>query len=149
MRPTAVSVIFAIVALFGASIGNALLAAEKPVSGTVTIEQYQVAWIISGNLGGGKLSFDGKIYDFQVGGLGIGGFGASKIEATGNVYGLTKVADFSGAYGQARYGVAAADKSTGKLWLENTKGVVIELDAKRVGLALSLGADGVIIDLND
>ncbi len=39
------------------------------------------------------------------------------------------------------------DASTGELWLENTKGVVIHIDGKREGLALSMGVDGVIIDL--
>ena len=120
---------------------------DKPLSGTLTVEQYQVAWILSGNLGGGKLDYKGKTYDFTIGGLGVGGFGVSKIEATGEVYGLKRVEDFEGAYGQARYGIVAADVSTGELWLENTNGVVIHLDAKRKGLALSLGADAIYVDL--
>ena len=91
---------------------------DKPLSGTLTVEQYQVAWILSGNIGGGKLDYKGKTYDFTIGGLGVGGFGVSKIEATGEVYGLKKVEDFVGAYGQARYGMVAADVSTGELWLE-------------------------------
>ena len=118
----------------------------KPLSGAVTISQYQVAWMFSGNLGGGKLKYKGKTYDFEIGGLGIGGFGASKIEAKGEVYGLKNVADFAGAYGQARYGAVAVDKSAGELWLQNTKGVVLRLDAKRTGLALSLGADAIYVD---
>ena len=120
---------------------------DKPLSGTLTVEQYQVAWILSGNLGGGKLDYKGKIYDFTIGGLGVGGFGVSKIEATGEVYGLKRIEDFAGAYGQARYGIVAADVSTGELWLQNTKGVVIRLDAKRKGLALSVGADAIYVDL--
>ncbi len=120
---------------------------DKPFSGTLTVEQYQVAWILSGNLGGGKLDYKGKAYAFTIGGLGVGGFGMSKIEATGEVYGLKRVEDFVGADGQARYGIVAADVSTGELWLENTKGVVIHLDAKREGLALSLGADAIYVDL--
>ena len=76
-----------------------------------------------------------------------GGFGISRIDATGEVYGLNKPEDFAGAYGQAPYGAVIADASTGELWLENTEGVVVHLDAKRVGLALSLGVDGGIIDL--
>jgi hypothetical protein len=118
----------------------------KPQSGTVTISQYQVAWMLSGNIGGGKLKYKGRTYDFEIGGLGIGGFGASKITAKGEVYGLKKVADFAGAYGQARYGAVAGDVSAGELWLENTKGVVLRLDAKRTGLALSLGADAIYVD---
>src|SRR5262249_39124688 len=65
-------------------------------SGTVRIEQVQIAFIGSGNLGGGTLQFGGKSYSFSIGGLGIGGFGLSKITATGNVYNLDKLAYFPG-----------------------------------------------------
>ena len=119
---------------------------DKPLSGTLTVEQVQVAWILSGNLGGGGLDYKGNIYDFTISGLGVGGFGMSKIEATGEVYGLERIEDFVGAYGQARYGMVAADVSTGELWIENTKGVVNHLDAKREGLALALGADVIYVD---
>ncbi len=120
---------------------------DKPLSGTLTVEQVQVAFIGSANVGGGKLNYKGDSHDFKIGGLGIGGFGVSRIDATGEVYGLNKLEDFAGAYGQARYGAVIGDASTGELWLENTKGVVIHLDAKRKGLALSMGVDGIIIDL--
>jgi hypothetical protein len=117
-------------------------------SGTVRIEQVQVAFIGSGNLGGGTLKFNGKSYSFTVGGLGIGGFGISKMVATGNVYNLKDAAHFPGSYVQGRYGMAIGDASTGKLWLKNSHGVVIELEADRTGLALSLGGDAVVIDFD-
>jgi hypothetical protein len=117
-------------------------------SGTVRIEQVQIAFIGSGNLGGGTLSYQGQSYDFTIGGLGIGGIGLSKIEATGSVYNLFNVADFAGAYVQARYGLAVGALSAGELWLQNTKGVGLALRAERTGLALSLGGDAVYIDLD-
>jgi hypothetical protein len=116
-------------------------------SGTLRVEQYQVAFIGSGNLGGGTLDYQGKTMAIEIGGLGVGGFGISKITATGTVYNLHKLDDFTGAYGQARHGFALADLSGGKLWLENIDGVIIELDAKREGLAVSLGVDAVHISL--
>lgn len=114
-------------------------------TGTLTVEQYQVAFIGSGNLGGGKLTFNGKTYSFSIGGLGIGGFGVSRIKASGTVYNLKSLNDFPGAYVQGRYGYAAGDKSGGKLWLQNDKDVVIEIQGEREGLALSLGGDAVYI----
>lgn len=116
-------------------------------SGTVEISQYQVAFVFSGALGGGTLHFKGKDYPFSVGGLGVGGFGASSIEATGKVYNLEKVEDFVGAYGQARAGAVIGTDSIGTLWLENPNGVYLELNAERVGAMLSLGADAVYIGL--
>jgi hypothetical protein len=124
-------------------------AAEGPVpSGTVRIEQMQIAFIGSGNLGGGTLAFKGRSYPFTIGGLGVGGIGISKIEATGTVYDLTRVEDFAGAYVQARYGLAVGTLSTGDLWLQNTRGVGLALKADRTGLALSLGADAIYIDFD-
>ena len=117
-------------------------------SGTLTIEQVQIAFIGSGNLGGGTLIVNGQKYSFSIGGLGIGGFGVSKMEAYGSVYNLKNLADFAGAYVQARYGMAVGSASTGKLWLQNTNGVVLELNAKRSGLALSLGGDAVYINFD-
>jgi hypothetical protein len=114
----------------------------------VRIEQVQVAFIGSGNLGGGTLQFGGKSYDFTIGGLGIGGIGLSKITATGTVYNLRELAHFPGTYAQGRVGFAVGDTSAGKLWLKNSHGVVLELKAEREGLALALGGDAIYIDLD-
>lgn len=117
-------------------------------SGTLTISQVQIAFIGSGNLGGGTLSVGGRNYDFTVGGLGIGGFGISKMEAVGTVYNLKDIADFPGGYVQARYGMVVGSLSAGELWLQNARGVVLNLKAKRQGLALSLGGDAVYINFD-
>jgi hypothetical protein len=124
------------------------LAAEPKPTGQISVEQVQVAFIGSANLGGGTLQFQGKPYGFTVGGLGIGGIGISKIEATGTVYDLYKLADFPGAYGQARTGIAVGNLGGGDLWLQNPNGVYIHLEARRKGLALSLGVDGLLINLD-
>ena len=117
-------------------------------TGSVQISQTQIAFMGSANLGGGKLNFGGKSYPFTIGGLGIGGFGFSKIEAAGTVYNLKSLDQFSGAYAQGRYGLAVGDRSTGELWLTNVEGVAMSLKAKREGLALSLGGDAIYIDLD-
>lgn len=116
-----------------------------PATGTVSIRQVQVAFIGSGAIGGGTLRFNKRNYDITVGGLGIGGIGASRLTATGSVYRLAKVEDFTGAYIQIREGWAIGDQGRGTLWLRNAKGVVMRLATKRRGLQLSLGADGVLI----
>lgn len=137
-----------LLACAGAGLAAPLRAETFVPSGKVRIEQVQIAFIGSGNLGGGTLTAGGKSYDFTVGGLGVGGFGLSKMVATGTVYNLTRIADFSGAYVQGRYGLALGDLSTGELVLGNTKGVVLRLNAERKGLTLSLGGDAVYIDFD-
>jgi len=124
------------------------LAQERPQgapSGSVTIRQMQVAFIGSGAVGGGTLNYGGRGYPITVGGLGVGGVGVSELKASGVVYGLRQREDFAGAYVQLRRGWALGDQGRGILWLQNNKGVTISLKTQRRGLALSLGADGVII----
>ena len=79
-------------------------------------------------------------------GLGVGGVGVSKLEAYGNVFRLTRLSDFPGAYGEARAGAVAGDAQLeGGMWMQNPAGVQIHLVPRRSGVALSLGADGVLI----
>lgn len=138
-----------------AVIGFLALLAVTPLSaddlvkaGTVEISQVQIAFIGSANLGGGTLHFNGNSYDFSIGGLGVGGMGASSIEATGEVYNMTDPSQFGGAYGQARYGAVIGDTSTGELWLQNSAGVYMHLIAERAGLMLSLGGDVIVIKMD-
>jgi len=118
-----------------------------PPSGTVSIHQTQVALLVSGGGGGGTLRFQGRSYPFKLGGLGIGGIGFSRLDATGTVYKLTRLEDFNGVYGEARTGWAAGKSGKGQMWLRNPNGVYVHLRAQRKGLALSLGADGMVINL--
>ncbi|HEX2884848.1 hypothetical protein [Vineibacter terrae] len=130
----------------GSLVVSGSAAADPVKSGTVEIEQVQIAFLASGNLGGGTLHFGGKSYAFQIGGLGIGGIGISKMQAYGEVYNLSNVSQFPGAYGQARIGYALGDKSAGELSLQNEHNVIMKLKARRQGLALSLGADAVYVN---
>jgi hypothetical protein len=126
--------------------GRPALAETLVKSGTVYIEQVQIAFIGSGGAGEGTLHFQGRSHRFSIGGLGVGGFGVSRMQASGDVYNLRELSQFPGAYGAARYGAAAGDKGGGQLWLENPHGVVMSLKAHREGLAVSLGADAIIIE---
>src|SRR5260221_14154666 len=58
----------------------------KQPDGTVEMEQVQAAFIGSGGGGRGTLDFHGQTYRFAVGGLVIGGIGASPFTAQGGVY---------------------------------------------------------------
>jgi hypothetical protein len=128
-------------------IGPEAVAGLTP-DGTVDMEQVQVAYIGSGGGGSGTLYYHGRAYPFAVGGLGIGGIGASLISAEGEVYKLNSLANFPGAYAQARYGFALGEKSAGDLWLQNEAGVIMHLKAEREGLMLSLGGDAVVISMS-
>ena len=130
----------------GVALGPDAVKGQTP-DGFVEMHEVQAAYIGSGSGGGGVLSFRGGQYPFNVGGVGVGGFGLSTIEATGEVYNLRDLGQFPGTYGQARYGFAIGTASAGDLWLQNEAGVIMHLKAKRTGLMLSLGGDAVVISM--
>ena len=55
--------------------------------------------------------------------------------------------DINGVYALVRSGWAIGDHGRSKMWLKNADGVLLKLQARREGLALSLGADGIVIQL--
>lgn len=120
--------------------------AQNP-SGTVTIDEYELAYIFSGSMGGGQLFFQGNTYNFRIGGLGIGGIGASHLTASGEVYNLQDVAAFPGTYAQASIGFSATNVGEGHLWLQNQNGVQLHLTTSQQGLGLTTGASGIVINM--
>jgi hypothetical protein len=117
-----------------------------PSSGTVTMHMSQGPLLASGSGGDGSLNFRGRSYPFSIKGGGIGGIGASTINATGGVYHLNNVSQFPDNYAQGRVGFAVGDASAGDLWLQNDAGIV-RLKAQRSGLMLSLGGDVMIVSM--
>jgi hypothetical protein len=114
---------------------------------TVNMDEVQVAYIGSGGGGSGTIFYHGGSYPFTIAGLGVGGIGASTISARGEVYKMSSLSQFPGAYASARYGFALGTASGGDLWLQNEAGVIMHLKAKREGLMLSLGGDAIVISM--
>jgi hypothetical protein len=112
------------------------------------MREVQVAYI--GNAGGGSgiLTYQGQTYPFRIVGLGVGGLGVSTVDAEGEVYDLTNLAEFPGAYAAGQYGAVVGTASVGDIWLKNERDVVLHLKAKREGLMLSVGADAIDIRLD-
>jgi hypothetical protein len=137
----AISISIAVLALAGMSL------AQEP-SGTVTIDEYELAYIFNGAMGGGTLYFQGNAYNFKIGGLGVGGIGASHITASGEVYNLQDIQAFPGAYAQASMGYSATNQGEGHLWLQNQSGVQLHLITSQQGLGLTAGADGIVINMS-
>jgi hypothetical protein len=152
-----VAVLFIIALVFGcasskSSTTRATSAEQKPSeapSGTIHFEAYQFMAILEGGWGHGTLAYKDKVYKFKVNGLGAGGWGGQKISGTGNVYYLKDLAEFAGKYSEIRGGVAGG-KGVGALYLKNDKtGVAIEVKTHAEGLAMSIGATGVTIQMVD
>ncbi|GAB6039150.1 hypothetical protein JCM15519_37090 [Fundidesulfovibrio butyratiphilus] len=117
----------------------------KP-SGKVTMSFAEAAFVLGASGGKGQLQFRGKKYAFRVGGFSAGSLGVSLVDAEGQVFYLKRPQDLAGAYAAAEASYSAG-RGDGVLWLKNTKGVVLKLKSTTKGVALTLGGNGLVIEM--
>jgi hypothetical protein len=124
----------------------ASLAMAAP-DGTIALTLYKAGFIVGGSGGSGTLKFKGKQYPVEIGGVSLGAtIGASKAELTGEVYNLKNASDIEGAYAAVQAGAAVV--GGGKVAeLKNSKGVVLKVKGKEVGLELALDLSGMGVSL--
>jgi hypothetical protein len=113
-------------------------------SGSVTMTQAFVSGVGAGN---GVLTFGGRSYPFTLTGSLIGLGAIATLQASGEVYKLRDVSQFSGAWIQGTGSLAITTKANGELWLENRNGVVMHLTAAQAGLTFSTGRYEIFIQL--
>jgi hypothetical protein len=113
---------------------------------TVKIQSRSVALGAGVSWGDGVISYQGKNYPFAISGLSLLDLGVSNVSATGKVYFLKSISDFSGNYfaTQANFAVAGGG---GELVMANGNGVFIALQSEQSGTQLTLGASGVSLKL--
>jgi hypothetical protein len=136
----------ALVLVVGLLLAVVAVAQQGTPSGKVSIESKTIAIGVGVSWGDGKLTYQGKEYPFSIDGLSVADLGISKASATGNVYNLTKLADFSGNYVAAQAG-AAVGGGAGAVTMKNQHGVVMELTGTGTGVRLTLAAKGMEVKL--
>jgi hypothetical protein len=124
--------------------GPQTIAGDVP-TGTVALTETFVAGVAGGS---GTLTFQGQTYPFRVFGSVAGPGGGAKVRAQGNVYNLTKVADFPGAYTQRSGKAGLSTSGASDLWLQNKAGVVMHLQGTESGVLLSLGREEILIRMS-
>jgi hypothetical protein len=105
-------------------------------SGAVTMSQ---VFLSASGVGGGTLTFRGRSYPFTLAGSLIGPGAISTMQASGEVYNLHDVSQFSGPWIQGTGSLAITTKANGEIWLENRNGVIMRLDAAQAGLTFGSG----------
>lgn len=130
------------------TLGSSAIAAEKVPSGTIDIDETQFGFIIGGDIGKGQLHYQGVDYIFKTGGIKVGGVGVAKISAAGEVYDLFDISQFPGTYVAGDYGVTLGG-GVGGMVLKNQNGVYLRLRSTMEGVALTVGAEGLTIKLED
>lgn len=114
---------------------------EQP-DATLELHGGSVALGVGVTWGGGTLTYKGKEYPISVTGVSVGDIGATKLEAEGRVYNLTKLEDFDGNYAAVGSGVTVVEGRS-VLTMKNGKGVRVNMGAKTEGVKISLAAGGV------
>jgi len=123
-------------------------APSTPPAATVRIQEWSAAYYGSAAAGKGTLYYNGQRHHFTISGVGIGGAGGQKISATGKVYNLNNLSDFSGSYRGVSRGLTLIE---GKMHakLTNGNGVVMYLAGETEGLASSMGVQAFEVSLTD
>ena len=122
-------------------------APSTPPSATVRIQEWSAAYYGSAAAGKGTLYYHGR-HHFTISGLGAGGMGAQKISATGKVYNLNRLSDFSGTYRGISRGLTVIEGQM-HAKLQNGNGVTMYLAAQTEGVASSMGAQAFEVNLTD
>jgi hypothetical protein len=122
------------------------VASDALADGSVTLNGGSVALGVGYTWGHGELKYRDGAHEFSINGVSVVDVGATNFSATGDVYNLKHLSDFTGNYVAAGAGVTIAGGGTA-VYLKNEHGVVIKLIATDVGLKFKLSADGVHVVL--
>jgi lipid-binding SYLF domain-containing protein len=137
----------ATLAAFAASVIVVPSATAASADATITFEIYKAGFIVGGSGGSGTLTYKGKTYPLNIGGVSLGAtIGISKAELIGEVFNLKNVEDIAGTYtaAQAGFAVAGGEKVAE---LKNSKGVTMKVRGKQIGLALEADLSGLQVAL--
>jgi len=138
------AILLAVAGCSATQVPNAQSIAGQTPSGSVTLTETFAAGYGGGS---GTLAFNGQNYPFRLFGAVIGPGGADRINASGAVYNLSKLSDFSGRYTQGSGPAGLSRSGPGDLWLQNSAGIVMHLESESTGVLLSLGKEEIVIRL--
>ena len=122
-------------------------AAAQTPSGTIEFGVFKAGFIVGAGGGSGTLFYQGQSYPLNIGGISLGlTIGVSKAQLHGEVYNLTNPADIQGTYNavSASYAFVGGGKTAS---IKNSRGVVLKVRGKQVGLDLNLSIGGLSINL--
>ena len=123
------------------------MAADEP-DATIEFSGGSAAVGVGAKWGNGTLQYQGKTYPFHLSGISFLDIGGSAVQASGEVYHLAKVEDFTGDYAAASAGAVIADNGTSSASMRNQHGVVIRLHSKTKGAELNASVEGISIKLD-
>lgn len=115
-------------------------------TGSVRLKVTKAGFIVGVGGGSGTLTFQGKQYRLSIGGISVGTIGAAGADLVGTATNLRTAADIVGTYSAVSGSVAVAAGAKA-VTLQNSRGVVLRLQGKQVGLEASLSLSGMTISM--
>jgi len=125
---------------------SAPVALNAQPDATVNFSGGSVAAGIGYTWGHGQLNYENTAHEFTISGLSVVDVGAASIAASGHVYNLKQLSDFSGNYTAVSAGAALGGGGSAA-YLRNEHGVVIKVESTTVGVRFNLAAEGVSLKL--
>ena len=115
-------------------------------TGSVRLKITKVGFIVGVGGGSGTLTFQGKRYRLNIGGVSAGTIGVAGMDLVGTASNLRTAADIAGTYSALSAGIAVAGGAK-VATLQNANGVVLQLQGRQVGFSASLSVSGLTISL--
>jgi hypothetical protein len=124
------------------ALSSSVFAEDAKPDAILELTQTSVALLIGYTWGSGTLTFQGKTYPVEIGGLSLLALGVVQAKASGEVYNLKAAEDFNGTYMAGSIeGTAVA--GAGATTMRNQNGVVIHLFTTTEGLNIKLAPEGI------
>jgi hypothetical protein len=137
---------FGFVALLALLFAAVALPAQAQ-TGNVHIRIVKGGWFVGAQAGSGTLTYGGRAYRFDVGGLSAGlTFGGSVADFYGTARNLRRASDIEGVYTAVGAGIVVAGGAR-VMQMRNAKGVVLSLRGRQVGLHVDVDLSGMAISL--
>jgi hypothetical protein len=145
------AVLAAFLSVAVAACGTGAAPAQSNVAqapGTVELNKAPPNDVPPGGGGTGTVFFNGTLYRFAIGGLGVEGSAIAIIQTSGEVYRLENIARFPGTYRRAPNASIVPRQTSGGLWLQNEYATIMHLKVPPQGRMPDLGNDALRVVLD-
>ena len=113
----------------------------------IRIDVVSGGFILGGSGGSGTLFYKGKAYPLDIGGVSLGvTIGLARAQLRGQVYNLRYIGDIDGTYTATNMGYALL-QGRKTVTLKNSRGVVLVLSGRQIGLEATVDVSGIQISL--
>jgi hypothetical protein len=132
-----------------AIVAAAFIASSAPAmadSGSVRLRMANAGFIVGIGGGSGTLTFRGRTYPLRIGGITLGTIGASGGSLVGRARNLRTATDIVGTYSAIGAGAALAGGAR-VFRMQNSNGVILELQGMQAGFEASMGLSGFSLSM--